>query len=86
MFVHLELGYRTGVTNDIDSALSKGWNEASEWWIRCPGVQSWWKNDMVGGFTRNFSEYVNKTIEKVNNEDPEIFKRQINFLERAGED
>jgi hypothetical protein len=84
LFVHIELGYRKGKAKEIDQELWNGWNEASEWWIRCPGVQQWWQHNLAGGFTKEFKTHVNKTIERVNKEDPVIFNRQLEFLEKAG--
>ena len=84
LFVHLELGYIKGKANDIDQELWEGFKEATEWWIRCPGVQKWWKHNLAKGFTPAFKVYVNQTIQTLSREDPSVFERQLEFLEKAG--
>jgi hypothetical protein len=82
LFVQLELGYRKWKRGHIDDELWNAWNEGVRWWIRCPGTRSWWETNPAGGFTSEFKEYINKIIESVTKESPELFSKQLDFLEK----
>ena len=85
IFVHLELGFRKWEEKDIDIKTWKAWHEASQWWFICPGVQSWWKHDIIKGFTPEFNTYVNNCMATVNTKENPQLKKLIIFLEEAGE-
>lgn len=84
LFVQLELGYRKWKRGHIDEDLWEGWNEAVHWWIRCPGTRAWWVNNPAGGFTEDFKKYINDIVASVENEPPELFEKQLDFLKNAG--
>ncbi len=82
LFVQLELGFRKWKRGHIDDELWNAWNEGVRWWIRCPGTRDWWKNNPAGGFTPEFKEYIDRIIDAVIKEPPEIFSKQLDFLEK----
>lgn len=84
LFVQLELGFRKWKRGHIDNELWNAWNEGVRWWIRCPGTRSWWNNNPAGGFTPDFKAYINQIMESVINEPPEVFSKQLDFLEKIG--
>ncbi len=84
LFVQLELGFRKWKRGHIDDELWNAWNEGVTWWVRCPGTIDWWQNNPAGGFTPKFKEYINKIVDSVNSESPEIFQNQLEFLKKAG--
>ena len=82
LFVQLELGFRKWKRGHVEDDLWNAWNEGVRWWIRCPGTRSWWENNPAGGFTSDFKEYINQLKESVIEESPEIFSKQLDFLEK----
>jgi hypothetical protein len=83
LFVQLELGFRKRKRGHVDDELWNAWNEGVRWWIRCPGTRNWWKNNPAGGFTPEFKNYINRIIDSVIKEPPEIFSKQLDFLEKV---
>lgn len=82
LFVQLELGFRKWKRGHIDDELWNAWNEGVRWWIRCPGTRYWWKTNPAGGFTPEFKHYINRIIDSVIKEPPEIFSKQLDFLKK----
>jgi hypothetical protein len=84
LFVMIEIGFIKWKRKDINNELWKAWDEAVNWWLRFPNVRLWWQHNMIGGFTGEFNEYVNKIIEGNGNENTEAFEKQLSFMEAAG--
>lgn len=84
LFVQLELGFRKWKRGHIDEELWNAWNDAVKWWIRCPGTRTWWQKNPAGGFTPEFENYINHIIQSVSTESSEVFKNQLDFLEKIG--
>jgi hypothetical protein len=53
--------YRQG---SLDQAVLEAWEHGFTWWLKHPGVRSWWKSDHPG-FTPAFSAYMDAALEKV---------------------
>lgn len=83
--INLELAHKKWLKKDLDQESWRAWDEACQWWFSCPGVQSWWKNNHVGGFTTEYKKYVNGSIEKLNGIDIPKHERVMEFLNMAGE-
>jgi hypothetical protein len=49
-----------------------------------PGVQTWWINNIVPGYTESFKNYINSIIEKIKEGGRSANKQQIKFMEEAG--
>ena len=83
--INLELAHKKWLKKDLDKESWRAWDEASQWWFVCPGVQTWWKNNPVGGFTADYKNYVNACIAKLNMQEIPNLERVLEFLEMAGE-
>lgn len=83
LFVQLELGFRKWKRGHVDEELWTAWNEGVRWWIRCPGTRDWWQTNPAGGFTQEFKDYIDKISTAVAQEPPEVFAKQIDFLEKV---
>jgi len=84
-FINFELGFRKWKKNELDDVLWKAYEEAVYWWLACPGTQRWWKNNLIGGYTEEFYNYVNNVIEKIKEEDISIYDKQFTFMDAAGD-
>ncbi len=85
VFVHLELGFRKWHKGDLDSATWSSWDEGSQWWFSCPGAQKWWANNLAGGFTHEFRNYVDSSIATVNSSDDNYMEQLSDYLAKASE-
>ncbi len=85
LFVQLELGFRKWKRGQVDGELWRAWNEGVKWWMRCPGTRAWWLNNPAGGFTKEFKEYIDQTMESIISEPPDVFEKQLEFLGQVGE-
>ena len=83
LFVQLELGHRKWKRGHVDSDLWTAWNEAVDWWLRCPGARVWWQNNPAGGFTPEFKAYIDQKIKLILEEPPELFAAQLDFLAKV---
>ncbi len=84
IFITLESGYRKWESNDLDDKLWQAWDEAILWWLLFPGVQTWWKHNIVPGYTASFKNYIDSIIKKIDEEGLTANKKQIEFMEEAG--
>lgn len=85
VFVNYELAFRKWKSKEIDDTLWTAIDEGMHWWLTSPGVRKWWKNLMIGGFTEEFSRYINEMIERINKEDLSSYDKQITFMDEAGD-
>lgn len=83
--INLELAHKKWLKKDLDKESWRAWDEASQWWFACPGVQNWWKYNAIGGFTTEYKNYVSGCIEKLNSNDNPNLEKVIAFLEAVGE-
>jgi hypothetical protein len=85
VFVNYELAFRKWKRKEIDDAFWIAIDQGMHWWLTGPGVRKWWKNLLIGGYTEEFNNYVNKKIETINEEDLSFYEKQINFMDKAGD-
>ncbi len=84
VFVNYELAFRKWKRNEIDMSLWTAIDQGMHWWLTNPGVRKWWRNLLVGGYTKEFKDYINKKIEGIIDEDLELYNKRIAFMDEAG--
>jgi hypothetical protein len=62
LFVEIELGYRKRLSGDMDDVSSAAIEASTQWWLKFPGVRTWWQSPQIG-FSPQFTSYVDKLIE-----------------------
>ena len=85
VFVNYELAFRKWKRNEIDNELWSAIDQGMHWWLTGPGVRKWWKNLLIGGYTKEFRKYVNQKIEAINDEDLSFYDKQLTFMDEAGD-
>lgn len=84
VFVNYELAFRKWKRNEIDMSLWTPIDQGMHWWLTNPGVRKWWKNLLIGGYTQEFKEYVDKKVEGIFDEDLDFYNKRITFMDEAG--
>jgi hypothetical protein len=84
MFISLEVAYKKSQSKDLDPDFAQALKDAITWWLSYPGVQIFWKNNATFGFTADFVNYVNNTIDNINSKDQSKFQKSIDFMDEAG--
>ena len=62
LFVEIELGYRKRLSGDMDDVSWAAIEASTQWWLKFPGVRTWWQSPQIG-FSPQFTSYVDKLIE-----------------------
>ena len=60
--VTIELGFKKIWANEVDPITSETWVEGADWWLRYPGMRTWWKAGQVGLSTR-FKDYIDQQLD-----------------------
>jgi len=63
-FLVFELAFRKFDRKELDQTSWKSWQDGVTWWLRQPGVRSWWKSDHPG-YCTSFTDYINRELGRV---------------------
>jgi hypothetical protein len=63
-FLEFERAYMKFDAGMLDRETWASWEDGFRWWLRQPGVRSWWKMDHPG-YSPRFTAYVNRRLEQV---------------------
>ena len=55
--VTIELGFKKIWADEVDPITSETWIEGADWWLKYPGMRTWWKNGQLG-FSNRFKIYI----------------------------
>ena len=59
--VTIELGFKKIWANEVDPITSETWVEGADWWLKYPGMRTWWKAGQVG-LSSKFRDYIDQRL------------------------
>lgn len=83
-FIAYEIAYQRNLSKDLESNVAGGVEESLKWWLRFPGIQTFWKNNREFGFSLEFKDYVDAFIRSIKDKEDRVFEYQVAFMESAG--
>ncbi|MEM7282505.1 MAG: hypothetical protein AAF438_12845 [Pseudomonadota bacterium] len=82
LFVSLELAHEKRQLGHLSDQQWAAWCEAVDWWLRTPGVRTWWEGKPEG-FTKAFRNHIDSQM-RGPDPSPERTDRRLAFLVEAG--
>lgn len=80
--VTLELGFKKIWAEEVDPITAKAWVEGSDWWLKYPGMRTWWSLSQVGLSSR-FVDYIGQRLNDVE-EDGSDAEKIVASLDKVG--
>jgi hypothetical protein len=63
LFLECELAHRNRLSGEMDDVSWAAFEAATQWWLKFPGVRTWWQSPRQTGFSPQFMSYVDLLIE-----------------------
>jgi len=86
-FLLFELAFRKFDSKELDQTTWQSWQDGLTWWLRQPGVRSWWKSDHPG-YCKPFTDFIDRELCHVaaDSAEAKIIAESIIDLHRNSED
>ena len=60
--ITIELGFKKIWADEVDPMTAETWVEGSDWWLKFPGMRTWWKAEPIG-FSNRFKGYIDQRLD-----------------------